>query len=61
MTLSELLEIALRYRNKVSDAMILACYEAAAERGEHLSVTQREGGDTNGNDNRLPGQGDSRR
>lgn len=49
MTLQELLEIAMRYRNEMSDAMIIACYEAAAERGEHLTVTKREGGDTNGN------------
>ena len=49
MTLQELLEIAMGYQNKMSDALIIACFEAAAERGEHLTVTKREGGDINGN------------
>lgn len=49
MTLQEMLTIAMRYQNKQSDALIIACYEAAFERGEHLTVTKREGGDTNGN------------
>jgi hypothetical protein len=56
MTLQEMLTIAMRYQNKQSDALIIACYEAAFERNEHLTTTRREGGDTDGNDNRLPGQ-----
>ena len=56
MTLQELLDIAMRYQSAMSDALILACFEAAHERNEHLTTTRREGGDTDGNDNRLPGQ-----
>ena len=56
MTLQELLEIAMRYQNKQSDALIVACFEAAHERNEHLSILTCEGGDTDGNDNRLLGQ-----
>jgi hypothetical protein len=55
MTLQEMLTIAMRYQNKQSDALIIACYEAAFERNEHLTTTRCEGGDTDGNDNRLPG------
>lgn len=57
MTLQELLEIAMRYQNAMSDALILACFDAAHERGEHLTITK--GGDSDGNRNRLPGQGAS--
>lgn len=57
MTLQELLEIAMRYQNKQSDALILACFEAAHERGVHLTILTHEGGDTDGDRDRLPGQG----
>lgn len=48
MTLQELLDIALRYRNAMSDALIVACFEAALERDEHLTILTHEGGDTDG-------------
>lgn len=50
MTLQELLTIAMRYQNKQSDALILACFEAAHERNEHLTILKHDngGGDTDG-------------
>ena len=57
MTLQEMLTIAMRYQNKQSDALIIACYEAAFERDEHLTILTHEGGDTDGDRDRLPGQG----
>lgn len=48
MTLQELLDIALRYRNEMSDALIVACFEAALERDEHLTIIGSKGGDTDG-------------
>ena len=40
MTLQEMLDIAMRYRNKQSDALIIACFDAARDRNEHLCINK---------------------
>ena len=41
MTLQELLKIAMRYATRMSDALILACYERAYEDGIKLHAPTR--------------------